>query len=103
MEDHTQILGEATLELLELQRQAEDKMTHLEGCARRENVQIHGVKEVAEGNAQSMTTFVENLLREKLELLLLLELKIERAHCAVGVLPPKDAQPRCDQIIKLLE
>lgn len=37
-EERTQILGEATLELLELQRRAEDKMTDLVGRARRENV-----------------------------------------------------------------
>ena len=39
----TQILGEATLELLELQRRAEDKMMDLEGRARRANVRIHGI------------------------------------------------------------
>ena len=82
VEERTQILGEAMLELLELQRRAEDKMTDLKGRARRENVQIHGVKEGAEGNAQSMTTFVKKLLREKLELPPPLELKIERAHRA---------------------
>ena len=47
-----------------------------------------------------MTTFVEKLLREKPELPLSLELKIEGAHCALGVLPPKDAPTR-SIVIKL--
>lgn len=82
------------MELMELQKQVETRMTDLEGRSRRENVRIHGVKEGAEGNAQSMTTFVENLLREKLELSPSFELKIERAHRALVSQPPKDSPPR---------
>lgn len=69
-------------------------MTDLKGRKRRGNVWIHGVKEGAEGNAQSMITFVENLLREKLDLSPSLELKIERAHRALVSQPPKDSSPR---------
>lgn len=53
-----------------------------------------GRKERAEGNAQSMTTFVETLLREKLELSPSFGLKIERAHQALVSQPPKDSPPR---------
>ena len=87
-------LEEATLELAELQRGVETRMTDLEGRERRENVRIHGVKEGAESNAQSMITFIENLLREKLDLPPSLELKIERAHRALVSQPPKDSPPR---------
>lgn len=75
-EERIQHLEEATLELLELQKQV-TRMTDLEGRSRRENVRIHGVKEGAEGNAQSMVTFVETLLREKLALPSSFELRIE--------------------------
>lgn len=99
-EERTQNLEEATLELVELQRQVETRMTDLEGRERRGNVHIHGVKEGAEGNAQSMITFVENLFREKLDLPPSLELKIERAHRAMVSQPPKDSPPR-SIVIKL--
>ncbi|KAI3359444.1 hypothetical protein L3Q82_002940 [Scortum barcoo] len=91
---HIQILEEATLEFMELQKQAEIRMTDLEGRARRENVRIHGVKKGAERNAQSVIIFVEKLLREKLDLPPSLELKIERAHQALASQPPKDSPPR---------
>lgn len=99
-EEHTQILEEAMVELIELQKQAEVRMTDLEGRSRRENVRLLGVKEEAEGNAESMITFVENLLRKKLDLPPSLELKIERAHRALASQPPKDAPPR-SIVIKL--
>uniref|UniRef100_A0A3P8SL04 L1 transposable element RRM domain-containing protein n=1 Tax=Amphiprion percula TaxID=161767 RepID=A0A3P8SL04_AMPPE len=79
-EQRIQNLEETTLELMELQKQVQTRMMDLEGRVRRENVRIHGVKEGAEGNAQSMTTVVENLLGEKLDLPPSFELKLERAH-----------------------
>ncbi|CAK6968738.1 hypothetical protein OJAV_G00039410 [Scomber scombrus] len=50
-EEPTQNLEEATLELMQLQKQVQTRMTDLEGRSRRDNVRIHGVKEGAEGNA----------------------------------------------------
>lgn len=47
-----------------------------------------------------MITFVENLLRKKLDLPPSLELKIERAHRALVSHPPKDSPPR-SIVIKL--
>lgn len=99
-EERTQNLQEATLEFMELQKQIEARMTDLEGCSRRENVRIHRVKEGMERNAQSMTTFIENLLREKLDLPQSFELQIERAHRALVSQPPKDGPPR-SIVIKL--
>lgn len=93
-EQRTQNLDEATLELMELQKQVETRMMDLEGCTRRENIQIHRMKEGVKGNAQLMSTFVKNLLREKLDLPLSFKLKIEKADRALVSQLLKDFPPR---------
>lgn len=93
-EERVQGLEEATRELLKLQAKLDNKLTDQEGRARRENIRIHGIEEGSESNSTSMITFVENLLRDNLELPATDDLKIERAHCALGPKPPADAPPR---------
>lgn len=93
-EDRVQGLEEAMRELLKLQAKMEDKLTDQEGRARRDNIRIHGITEESESNSTSMITFVEKLLKEKLELPHTDDLKIERAHRALGPKPPADAPPR---------
>lgn len=81
-ETEERVLGleEATRELLKLQAKLQDKLTDQEGRARRENIRIHGVAEGSENNSTSMIMFVENLLKENLELHHTDDLRIERAH-----------------------
>lgn len=93
-EERVQGLEEATMELLKLQAKLEDKLTDQEGRARRDNMRIHGIEEGSENNSTSMIVFVENLLKEKLELPPATDLKIDRAHRALGPKPPAESHPR---------
>lgn len=93
-EERVQSVEEATCELIKLQRHLEEKLIDQEGRARRDNIRLHGVKEGAESGAASMCAFVEKLLREKLELPAAFELRVERAHRALGPRPPDSAPPR---------
>lgn len=95
-EERIQNIEDTTLEFLELQKQFETRLTDQEGRLRRENIRIHGVKEGAEENAQSMIIFTETLLQEKLELPPFFELKIDLVSR-----PPKDSPPR-SIVVKLL-
>ena len=45
------------------------KITDQEGRARQENISIHGIEEGSESNSTLTITFVEKLLREKMETL----------------------------------
>ena len=87
-------LEEATRELLKLQAKLEDKLTDQEGRARRDNIRIHGIEEGSENDSASMLIFVENMLKEKLELPPDAELNIQRAHRALGPKPPADSPLR---------
>lgn len=73
-----------------------------EGCSRRENVRIHGVKEGVEDSAKSMVEFVEVLLRKKLDLPPSLHIQIERSHRA-GITPSPGftAEIHCGEICEL--
>ncbi|KAK1880915.1 LINE-1 retrotransposable element ORF1 protein [Dissostichus eleginoides] len=84
----------AVTELLQLQVHLDAKLTDLEGRSKRENIQIHGVKEGAEDNSPLMGTFVETLLREGLDLPATFELRVERTHRALMPKPPGEASPR---------
>uniref|UniRef100_A0A087X478 L1 transposable element RRM domain-containing protein n=1 Tax=Poecilia formosa TaxID=48698 RepID=A0A087X478_POEFO len=93
-EERLQHIEEATMELLELLKRFETWLVDQEGRSRRENVQIHGLKEGAEDGAGSMTEFVEKLLREKLELWPSFPFQIERAHRALPPCPSPESPPR---------
>ncbi|KAK7895736.1 hypothetical protein WMY93_021061 [Mugilogobius chulae] len=80
VDDRTQRVEEATLMLIKAQEELQAKVSDLEGRWRRENVRLHGVTEGAEDGAQSVSDFVTNLLKEKLNIPLSLDLTIERAH-----------------------
>lgn len=93
-EERVQSIEEATCELIQLHKRLEEKQIAQEGRARRGNIRLHGVKEGAEDGAESVSVFVEDLLREKLELPPTYSLNVERAHRALGPRPPADALPR---------
>lgn len=63
-----------------------------------ENVRIHGLKEDGAG---SMMEFIENLLRENLELPPNFPFQIERAHRALPPHPSPDSPPR-SVVVKFL-
>lgn len=81
-------------ELLKHQIQRDAKLISLESQSRRDNIRIYGVKEEAERNVQSMTAYVEQLLRENLDLPPAVELRVERAHRSLATRPPPEAPPR---------
>lgn len=88
--------------MLKLHTKLEDKLLDLESRSRRENIRIYGVPEGSEKESTTMVSFVEDLLRERLELTQdMPDLQIERAHRSLGPLPPVDAPPR-SIIIKCL-
>ncbi|KAI4814864.1 hypothetical protein KUCAC02_005046 [Chaenocephalus aceratus] len=93
-ETRLQVAEEAVTELLQLQVHLDAKLTDMEGRSRWENIRIHGVKEGAEDNSPSMGTFVEDLLREGLDLPATFELRVERAHRALMPKPPGEVSPR---------
>lgn len=82
LEERLQNTENVMAEVLKLQTQLKERITDQEGHLRWNNIRIYGVAEEAEGNSPSMITFVEDMLREKLELETSLSLQIERAHRA---------------------
>lgn len=93
-EERVQGVEGAILEMLKRQTRLEARLTDQEGRARRDNIRIHGVSEGAEENSSSVMFFVEMLLKENLDLPPSTDLRIERAHRALGPRPPHDAPPR---------
>jgi len=81
--------------MLQLHTKLEDKLLDLESRSRRENTRIYGVPERSEKESTTMISFVDNLLREGLQLTNdMPDLQIERAHRSLGPQPPADAPPR---------
>lgn len=93
-EEKVQMLDEAVLEMLKQQEKLEARLTDQEGRSRRDNVRLHGVGEGSEDNSPSMANFVENLLKEKLDIPSTTSLNIERAHRSLGPKPPPESPPR---------
>ncbi|KAL7871172.1 hypothetical protein SRHO_G00086690 [Serrasalmus rhombeus] len=87
-EERIQVTENVLAEMLKLQTQLQGKLMDQESRSRRENVRIYGVPEEAEGEADSVTTFVEKLLRENLDIPPSTDMLIERAHRALGPRPP---------------
>lgn len=101
-EERIQNTEEVIATMLKLHTKLEDKLLDLESRSRRDNIRIYGVPEGAEKESTTMVSFVENLLREGLELTDdMPDLQIERAHRSLGPQPPADAPPR-SIIIKFL-
>lgn len=88
-----QVLDGAMLEMLKLQEKLEARLTDQEGRSRRDNVRLHGVTEGSEDNSPSMVIFVENLLKEKLDISSTTSLNIERAHRSLGPKSPPESPP----------
>lgn len=101
-EERIQNTEEVIVDMLKLHTKLEEKLLDLESRSRRENIRIYGVPEGSEKDSTTMVLFVENLLREGLELTDdMPDLQIERAHRSVGPQPPVDAPPR-SIVIKFL-
>lgn len=66
LEERSQNTESVMAEFLKLQSQLDERITDQEGRSRQNNIRIYGVVEGAEGSSPSMTTFVEDMLREKL-------------------------------------
>lgn len=83
------------VQLMQKQRSLEEKVSDMEGRARRNNIRIYGVPENLEQET-SVTSFVESLIKTELGGVLGQEydLGIERAHRALGPKPPASAPPR---------
>lgn len=87
--------AEVTEELcnsLDQQKVLQHKLIDLEARARRNNMRIFGVTEGEEGN--SVSQFIEKLLRRELTIPPDLDLKIQRAHRSLAPKPRPEAQPR---------
>lgn len=54
--------------MIKIQEQFQLKLTDQEGPSRREKIKVYGVPEGTEGASGSMISFVEQLLRENLDI-----------------------------------
>lgn len=78
--------------MIQRQDETEAKLTDQEARARRDNIRIYSIPEQAEGN--NIVSFLEGLLRDSLDFPPDVEIKIERAHRALGPRPEDPAKPR---------
>uniref|UniRef100_A0A671ULT5 L1 transposable element RRM domain-containing protein n=1 Tax=Sparus aurata TaxID=8175 RepID=A0A671ULT5_SPAAU len=93
-EDKLQNTEDILSEMITTQEKLQLKLTALEAYSRRETLRLYGVPEGAESGSQSMTHFVEKLLRENLNIPSSTALQIQRAHRAPSSPPPDRSQPR---------
>lgn len=94
MEDRMQTTEDVVTEMIKLHDQLEAKLIDQEGRDRRNNIRIYSIPEESEKNYTSMIAFIEQLLKENLQLPTDLNLQIERAHRALTPLPPRGSAPR---------
>uniref|UniRef100_A0AAR2IRW6 L1 transposable element RRM domain-containing protein n=1 Tax=Pygocentrus nattereri TaxID=42514 RepID=A0AAR2IRW6_PYGNA len=91
-------------QLIANQRTLQDKVTEMEGHARRNNIRIYGIPEDAEGT--SATAFVVNMIKtqlsEDIDPNWSSDLGIERAHRALAVKPSASAPPR-SMVVRFLQ
>lgn len=93
-EDKLQNTDDILSELITAHEKLHLKMTSLEAYSRREMIRLYGVPEGAESGSQSMTNFVEKLLRDNLNIPPSMELQIQRAHRTLASPPPDGSRPR---------
>lgn len=95
---------ETLTQLLTNQQTLRDKVTEMEGHARRNNIRIYGIPEDAEGT--SATAFVVNMIKTQLsddiDPTWSCDLGIERAHRALAAKPSPDAPPR-SMVVRFLQ
>lgn len=92
-EERLQNVEDIVSEMLKLHAQTEARLTDQESRSRRENIRLYGIPEGAERDSSSVIVFVEQLLRDNLDVGDT-SLNIERAHRSLGDRPPPSAQPR---------
>lgn len=85
-------MKDALVKSMKKQKDAQEKLTDLEGRSRRNNIRIYGVPEEKEGN--SVSEFVEQLLKTELALPADTKLHIQRAHRALARKPERNVPPR---------
>lgn len=93
-EDKLQDTDEILAEMVITQEKLQEKLTAMEAYSRRETIRLYGVPEGAESGSQSMTHFVEKLLRENLDITPSTALQIQRAHRALAPPAASDSRPR---------
>lgn len=91
-ETRVQILEQVMKYVLKTQARHDEKLTDQEGRARRDNIRLYVVPENEEGD--SMTSFVEKLIRENLDIPPGTKLHIERAHRVLAPKPASTERPR---------
>ncbi|MEQ2216851.1 hypothetical protein XENOCAPTIV_023648 [Xenoophorus captivus] len=64
-ENRIQQIEEAAMKLSEAHDELEAKLIGLEGRTRRENIRLHGIAEGSEDSSPSISTYIENLPRDK--------------------------------------
>ncbi|KAL1277104.1 hypothetical protein QQF64_023777 [Cirrhinus molitorella] len=85
--------SDALLDMVEKQRELQEKFTDLEACSRRNNFRIYGIPEGSEGS--NLPEFVTSFIKLELGLPLTdTEIGIQRCHRALALKPPRDAPPR---------
>uniref|UniRef100_A0A087X7F1 L1 transposable element RRM domain-containing protein n=1 Tax=Poecilia formosa TaxID=48698 RepID=A0A087X7F1_POEFO len=87
LEAENQQLEEVVMKLSKVQDEFE-KLVELEGRSRRDNLRLHGIVEGSEDGSPSISAFIDNLLRDKLDIPKSLDLNIERAHHSLGPRAP---------------
>ncbi|KAK7933660.1 hypothetical protein WMY93_004556 [Mugilogobius chulae] len=97
-ERRLQDMEEALTGVLRMQEHLQEKLTDQECRSRRENVRKYGIPEGAEGSAKAMIPFIEQILRENLDIPATTDMQIERAHRALGRQPPPEAKPRSNLV-----
>lgn len=92
-EEQIQQTVEVVSELLKLQAQLEAKLTDQEGRSRRDNIRIYGIPESSE-NGSLTIKFIEELLKNGLDLDPTMDLHIQRSNRALAPKPTDSATPR---------
>lgn len=92
LEDWNIEVKQALLTTLKDQRDLKEKLIDLEGRSRRNNMRIFGIPEGAEGD--SISRYIENLLRKELELPTETRLLIQRTHRSTPNRPGPGSTPR---------
>lgn len=91
-EIRTLMMEQVLRNMLKVQARHEEKLADQEARLRRENIRIYNVPEDEEGGA--MITFVETLLKDKLDFSPTKELHIERVHRVPALKPLAVGKPR---------
>lgn len=93
IEEWNRAASDTLLDVLEKQREMQEKLIDLEARSRRNNLHIYGIPEGSEGS--NLLEFVTSFIKSELGLPLTdTGLGIQRCHRALAPKPPRDSPPR---------